>query len=186
MATGIALIVIDMQAGLFTDETPRYNSEKVISNINTLADTVRMSSGRVIFIQHNDSTGDMFETGSDAWQLLPSLDRLPKDPVIHKTACDSFYRSKLKSVLDAENTDSLIITGCATDFCVDTTLRAALSYDYNIIAASDGHTTADKSYADAETIIEHHNYLWQNLVHPKLQVKVMQTSRIIETMLKEN
>ena len=179
------LIIIDMQAGLFTKDKPRHNSENVISNINTLAEAVRKNSGRVIFIQHNDPAGELFERGSDAWQLLPTLERLPDDKIVHKTACDSFYRSELKSVLDADKTGSLIITGCATDFCVDTTLRAALSYDYNIVAASDGHTTNAKPYADAETIIEHHNYLWQNLVHPVLQVKVMQTSEIVDTLAKK-
>ena len=31
-----ALLVIDMQAGLFTDETPRHEAEGVVSRINAL------------------------------------------------------------------------------------------------------------------------------------------------------
>ena len=39
----------------------------------------------------------------------------------------------------------LLVTGCATDFCVDTTVRVAASRDYEIVVVADGHTTADRA-----------------------------------------
>jgi len=46
-----------------------------------------------------------------------------------KEACDAFYKTDLSRILQDHDTRELIVTGCATDFCVDTTVRAAASRD---------------------------------------------------------
>ena len=48
-----ALLVIDMQKGSFTSETPRFDSKGVIERINSLARIFRESNYPVIFIQHD-------------------------------------------------------------------------------------------------------------------------------------
>jgi len=174
-----ALLVIDMQAGQFTDETPRHDADGVVARINTLRRAVRESRGIVIFIQHDGPQGDSFEPGTSGWQLLPSLERDPSDVVVHKTACDSFYDTELRAVLDRHAVRRLLVTGCATDFCVDTTVRAALSRDYDVTVVADGHTTADRPHVAAAALIRHHNWLWQNLIHPKVRVEVVPTHEII-------
>ena len=123
------LLVIDMQAGLFVPESPRHDTDGVVDRINDLARAVRRTGGVVVFVQHDGPTGDPFEPGADGWRLLPSLDRGAGDVVVHKTACDAFYGTELAEVLDQRGTTQLIVTGCATDFCVDTTIRAAASRD---------------------------------------------------------
>jgi hypothetical protein len=74
-----ALLVIDMQVGLFTTETPRFDADGVVGRINALARAVHESDGIVIFIQHDGPAGDAFEPGTSGWQLLPSLERDPAD-----------------------------------------------------------------------------------------------------------
>jgi len=174
-----ALLVIDMQAGLFTPETPRHDAEGVVVRINAVAAAVRASSGIVVFIQHDGPAGDTFEPGTSGWQLLPSLARTPADAIVHKTACDSFYDTDLEAVLARQNVRRLLVTGCATDFCVDTTVRAATSRDYQVVVVEDGHTTADRPHVDAASLIRHHNWLWQNLIHPKLQIEVVPADALV-------
>jgi nicotinamidase-related amidase len=77
------------------------------------------------------------------------LDREPGDPVVRKTACDAFYISGLADLLAQYRANALILTGCATDFCVDTTVRSAAVRNFDIYVASDGHTTADRLHLDA-------------------------------------
>lgn len=175
----VAILVIDMQVGLFTDETPRYDSEGVVERINALARAIRKNRGIVIFIQHDSPPGETFEPESPGWQLLPSLDLQYGDMIINKNSCDSFYNTRLKKVLDQEKVDKLIITGCATDGCVDSTVRSALSHDFNVIVAADGHTTADRPHVDAVTLVNHHNWIWPNLIHPKVKVEVIKTNDLI-------
>jgi nicotinamidase-related amidase len=177
-----ALLVIDMQVGCFSDETPRYDTEGVVSRINYLTGVVRKNKGIVIFIQHESPEGETFEAGSPGWQFLPSIERQPGDVIVNKTACDSFYKTRLKSVLDTKKINGIIITGCATDGCVESTVRAAVSHDLNVIVAEDCHTTADRPHIDAATLIRHHNWLWQNLIHPGVKVEVIKVNDLIRQL----
>ena len=173
------LLVIDMQAGLFGPESPRHDTEGVVDRINQLARAVRRAGGVVVFVQHDGPPGDPFEPGTEGWRFLASLERGAGDLVVHKTACDAFYRTELAEVLDKHRVSRLIVTGCATDFCVDTTIRAAASRDYEVVVAEDGHTTADRPHVDALSVIRHHNWVWQNLIHPRVQVKVEPVASLV-------
>jgi nicotinamidase-related amidase len=173
-----ALIIIDMQAGSFT-EASRYDAENVINRINKLHKVIHKNGGIVIFIQHNGSEDSQYMPGKEGWELISSLVRDENDFIIHKYSCDAFYETELSDILNRKKVQRLIITGCATDFCVDTTIRAAASRDYEVIVMEDGHTTADRPYINAETVIKHHNWLWQNYIHPKRQIQVIPAGKLI-------
>jgi nicotinamidase-related amidase len=175
----IVLLVIDMQVGLFGTDTPRHDAEGVVARINALARVVRQAGGVAIFVQHDGPKGDVFEPGSDGWRLLPSLERHEVDLLVRKRACDAFYETNLSDFLRQHQTNPLIVTGCATDFCVDTTVRAAASRDYEIVVVEDGHTTADRPHVDAVSVIRHHNWVWQNLIHPRTRIRVLPAISVI-------
>ncbi len=174
-----ALLVIDMQVGLFEGE-PRYDADGVVRRVNALARAVRAGGGAVVFVQHEDE-GSLVHS-APGWQLLPTLDRRPEDATVCKTACDSFYRSDLDRVLCERKIKRLLVTGCATDFCVDTTIRSAASKDYEVVVVSDGHTTKDRPHLDAKTIITHHNWMWANLILPGRPVRVVPTNELVASL----
>lgn len=174
----IVLLVIDMQVGLFVEHSPRHDAQAVVDRINILGRVVRRAGGLVIFIQHDGPPGDPFEPGTDGWKLLASLEQEAKDLVVHKQACDAFYQTDLARILTEHDARELLITGCATDFCVDTTVRAAASRDYEIIVVEDGHTTADRPHMDAVSVIRHHNWVWENLILPGRRVTVLPAASI--------
>ena len=91
------------------------------------------------------------------------------DHIVEKRACDSFMETGLEALLRSHGVEELIIVGCATDFCVDTTIRAAASRGFRVTAVSDGHTTRDRPHLRAMDIITHHNYMWENLQLPRQQ-----------------
>jgi nicotinamidase-related amidase len=179
----IALLVIDMQVGLFAGEPPRHDAEGTVQRINAVGKAVRGAGGIVIFIQHED---EILKVGSEAWQLLPALERSKADLAMRKKACDSFYRTELSHLLERRGIKQLIITGCATDFCVDTTVRAAASREYEEVVVKDGHTTKDRPHLDAATIIKHHNWMWANLILPEGEVKVMPAEDVVQWICKAN
>ncbi|MGD9366015.1 MAG: isochorismatase family protein [Desulfobacteraceae bacterium] len=168
-----------MQEGLFVAETPRYDSSGVIDRINAIGKAVRENGGIVVFIQHDGPKGNLLEPGTDGWKLLSSLNRNSSDIVVNKTACDSFYKTDLAIVLETKKVKRLIVTGCATDFCVDTTVRAAFSLDYHIIVVADGHTTSDRPYVDAASLIQHHNWLWGGLINPNSKIEVLKAENLV-------
>ena len=161
-----ALIVIDMQLGSFTPRSVRHDALGVVSRINRLAERARSEKGLVVFVQHDGLPGDPHHPAAPGWQLLPELNVQAGDRFVRKTACDAFLGSGLDELLQSASARRLAITGCATDFCVDTTIRSALARGYRTVVPKDGHTTADRPYLSAEKIIEHHNAVWADFISP--------------------
>jgi len=108
-----AILVIDMQVGLFTEQTRRHDAEGVVGRINALGRTVRQAGGIVVFVQHDGPKDDTFEPGSDGWRLLPSLERDERDLVVHKRACDAFYETELAERLQEHGIRRLIVTSAS-------------------------------------------------------------------------
>ena len=162
-----ALLIIDMQQGSFTDEeAPRYDAAGLVERLKTLAKRVRAADGLVIYIQHDGPEDDPHHPSKPGWQLLADLDVLPADQIVRKTACDAFLYTELDGLLADRGIRHLIVTGCATDYCVDTTVCSALARGYETTAPSDGHTTLDRPHLSARKIIEHHNAIWSDFIAP--------------------
>jgi nicotinamidase-related amidase len=161
-----ALVIIDMQQAAFTGAAPKHDAEGLIARLNSLASAVRAAGGVVVFVQHEGPQGDPFHPDQPGWKLLRSLHVGGEDVVVRKTSCDAFLNTALEATLRALAVERLIITGWATDYCVDTTVRSALARSYPTIVPSDGHTVANRPHLTAEKIIEHHNAIWADLIAP--------------------
>ena len=176
-----ALLVVDMQVGCFAGEPPRADQEGTVLRINALAGAIR-PKGMVVFVQHTDEEEGLAR-GSDAWQLLPALNRAPGDETVEKTGCDSFLETRLDGLLRTRGVTDLVIVGCATDFCVDTTVRTAAALGYGVTVPGDGHTTRDRPHLSAAQIIVHHNYMWADLLLPRRRrVRVTPTGALISEL----
>lgn len=167
-----ALLVIDMQKGSFTEETPRFDADGVVQRINELSAIFRKKKLPVLFIQHDGTGTGAFEKSTWEWELLDAIEIEPTDYLIDKYANDVFYNSKLQSRLSKLSVTELVITGCATDFCVASTVQSALSKDYDITVVSDGHTTGERPNLTAKKVIEHYNWVWQNMIPTKGKIAV--------------
>jgi nicotinamidase-related amidase len=171
-----ALLIIDMQRGCFTPYSSRYNTMDVIDRINKLADRFRSKRLPVIFIQHDGSReGELFPN-TEAWTLLPELSQQANDLYVSKTANDSFYRSTLEQRLSSLGVDELFITGSATDFCVDATVKSALTKDYKVTVISDAHTTGDRAHISAKTLIDHYNWIWSDMSPTIQKINVVEAN----------
>ncbi|WKA27888.1 isochorismatase family protein [Bradyrhizobium roseum] len=158
-----AMIVVDMQVGLFNG-LPKHDLNGVIDRINRLAAKVRQRAGHVIFVQHCGGKDDDFEPETPGWTLLPDLHRDPADIVVRKSLNDPFAGTDLAARLQAIAPDRVLITGWATDFCVDATVRSAVSHHYDVVVVTDAHTLNDRPHLDAKGVIRHHHWVWSNLI----------------------
>lgn len=177
-----ALLIIDMQKGSFRPYTLRHDTLAIIGRINRMTAAFREHHYPVIFIQHDGTKENTFLPGSDDWQLLPEMTTAASDIFVGKTANDAFYNSDLQQVLSEHAIHELYITGCATDFCVDTTIKSALSKDYKITVAADGHTTASRPFADAVTLIHHYNWMWNDMTPTAHKIEVMDTNELMKLL----
>jgi nicotinamidase-related amidase len=158
-----AMLIVDMQAGLLSGE-PKHDLPGVIDRINRVAARVREQSGIVIFIQHCGGEGDDFEPQSPGWAFLPELIRDPADLVVQKQLNDPFAGAELQARLNRIAPDRLLVTGWATDLCVDATVRSAVSHHHNVVVVTDAHTLSDRPHLDATSVIRHHHWVWRNLI----------------------
>ncbi|WP_458120987.1 isochorismatase family protein [Paenibacillus sp. Z6-24] len=158
-----ALIIIDMQEIFFMgEENALYRREPLVANVNELIAGARRQQVPVVFIQHTSYTpGEDLYVDTPEWQICSHLSRMSEDTVIRKTRWDSFYRTELLEWLQQHEIEQLIFAGAQTEFCLDTTLRAAysLGYQHNIVAA-ESHSTLDSRTLTAEQIILHHENIW--------------------------
>jgi nicotinamidase-related amidase len=152
-----ALLIIDVQNGMFLEENPVFNDKLVISNIQQLLGNARSNNVPIIYIQHNAPTGKMLEPGTKAWEIHPEITPAIRDTVIQKTTPDAFYKTNLQEVLQKLPIERLIIAGIQSEVCVDTTCRNAYSLGYEITLVTDAHSTWDSGELTAQQIINHHN-----------------------------
>lgn len=151
-----ALLVIDVQRGLFDLEPRPFEADAVIRRINRLAQSARAASAPVIFIQH-ERQGSPLEYRSENWSLAADLVSEQDDLFVRKTTPDAFLNTRLQEILQANGIEHLLICGYACEFCVDTTTRRAAALGYDVTLVSDGHTTQDKPHATAASIRAHEN-----------------------------
>jgi len=172
-----AMLIVDLQVGLLSG-APKHDLSGVIARINSLAARVRAQSGKVIFIQHCGGTGDDFEPQTAGWQFLPELERDPADIVVGKDLNDPFAGTDLQDRLKEIVPDRVLIAGWATDFCVDATVRSAVSHHHHVVVIADGHTLSDRPHLDAASVIRHHHWVWSNLITQR-SIKIANTSELL-------
>ena len=179
MSEQSALLVIDAQVSI-VDDPDAYRATEVLARIGDLLDRARASKTPVVFVQHDHDTYEPMKPGQPGWQIHPSVAPRPGEPVIHKRAADAFYGTSLRSELDALGVTRLIVTGCETQCCIDTSVRRALSLDYNVVLASDAHTTCsfDPDGLTPAQIIDHTNGTLGMLPHPSREITIEPTSEI--------
>lgn len=173
-----AIIVVDMQVGLLNGP-PKHDVQGVIQRINSLTAMVREQSGKVIWVRHCGKTGDGFERDTEGWSFLPELSRHRDDAVVEKTLNDPFVRTSLQETLKRIAPDRVLVTGWATDSCVDSTIRSAVSNDYHVVVVSDGHTVSDRPHLDAAAVIRHHHWVWSDLITNR-SVRIMTTGQLLD------
>ena len=158
-----ALIVIDVQKGVVSEVHQR---DVVVANINTLVDRARDEGVPIVWVQHSD---EQMAKGTDAWELVPELDRQESEPLVHKTFADSFEDTDLEDVLAKAGVGRLVVSGAQTDECIRSTIHGAFVRGYDVTLVGDAHTTEDQSPWGAPTpdkVIAHTNLYWQNHTAP--------------------
>lgn len=167
-----ALLVIDMQQGAFDPAWPGHDVPGLVARLNILIAEMRAAGAPVVFIQHDGPPGEPLHPSAPGWRFIPELDVRDTDKVIRKTSCDSFLGTGLAALLEEKGIHALVVTGGATEFCVDTTVRSALGRGYRTLVPRDGHTTFDRPSLTALQVIAHHNAIWADFAAPNGPAKL--------------
>jgi ureidoacrylate peracid hydrolase len=74
---------------------------------------------------------------------------LPGEPVVTKHRYSAFHNTDLDSILRAHGIRTIVLTGVATNVCVETTAREGFVRDYYVVFTADGTATYSAEDHDA-------------------------------------
>ncbi len=153
-----ALLIIDMQTGLYDGPEKPFERERVLATLNLLIQRARHAGAPIFFARHTGPAGSPIAAGSPLWQLWHELEvDESRDHLFNKTRPSCFLGTNLEQQLRAAQVKDLVIAGMKTQFCIDTTCRVAVELGFSVVLPEDGRTCMDTPALKAEAIIEHHN-----------------------------
>lgn len=140
-----ALLIIDVQNDYFpggaNEPVHPVEAEKKIQEL--IADS-RTNGRPVVYIQHFNPPDDtFFLEGTKGAEISERIRPEAEDKVIVKRYPNSFLETELDEYLKSLRVDTLIVCGMMTHMCVDTTVRAAMDYGYQVELAADACATMD-------------------------------------------
>ena len=171
-----ALIVIDMQNAFMLPGVAFVEIESapdIVPNINRLAAAMRAAGGTVVWIvttyteevstdwsthyrlsthENGDRRSNALVKGTEGHQIWKELDVVAGEPVIEKTKFSALVQgsSDLDAFLRERGIDTLVITGCLTDVCCESTARDGMMLNYRVVMVTDANaadTGADHNAA---------------------------------------
>ena len=154
------LIVIDLQKGVVAFQTQPYDAKTVVSNTAMLAAAFRQNKMPIFLVRVDVSPGlwphpkaDVpmtFEELPQDWtDIVPELGPEPTDIVITKRQWGAFYGTDLEVRLRRGGLDTIIMTGIATTYGVESTARTAYELGYGQVFAEDAMSDFSKEGHDS-------------------------------------
>ena len=150
-----AFIIIDVQDILV--ETG-FKTERVLEIISYLQNQARSKNIEIIYVQHIENPEAQI---SEDWQLSELLNRKPDEKVFQKKYNSIFKETGLREYLDKQGIEKLVLCGMQTEYCVDTSVKVAFEYGYQLIIPEGTCTTFDGKDIPAETINKFYEGIWE-------------------------
>lgn len=151
---GVALLIIDMQAGMM----PVMNAEAVFAGLSSLVERSDRAGAPVAW-GYMDEFG--LGMGTPEFELAaPLVEGQGHYPFI-KGCGNSFNGSGLAGLFDRAGVGTVVVCGMSSGGCVDATVKGALALGYRVVVPSDTHTEALAAGAQGE--IDYRNRAWARM-----------------------
>jgi ureidoacrylate peracid hydrolase len=168
-----ALVVIDLQRAFLEQGAPSETPgvRDIVPTVNRLAAAVRVSGGTVVWVKATferegwplffdhmvrpDLAAPMLaalQEGSALHELWPELAVETRDIVVPKYRFSAFLpgASALPAILRERDIDTVLIAGCLTNMCCDSSARDAVMTDFRTIMVSDANAArSDEAHLSA-------------------------------------
>lgn len=135
------LLVVDVQKGLM-EEGP-YRGMEVLQRIQSLISACRKSGVEVVFVRHDGGAGSGLEPGTDGFEICAEIAPQDKEKVFVKQYNSAFLKTDLKEYLDQKGIREIILVGMQTEYCIDTTCKAAFELGFRVLIPEGTVTTFD-------------------------------------------
>ena len=152
-----ALLILDIQVGLVHGPQKPWRCEALLETLNNLMDKARSAGAPIFLARHIGPPGSPIEPGSPLTMIAPELGLQGAEIVFEKRRPNAFEKTDLADNLRAHGVTGVVITGMKTQYCVDSTSRAARDLGFDAVLIADGHSCSDTPALNAQAIVAHHN-----------------------------
>ena len=96
--------------------------------------------------------------GSQGQEIIPELAPAEGDLAVRKYRSSAFWGTNLDMLLRSNGLKTLVMTGCTTEGCVESTARDALFNDYYVVMAEDCVASDDREQHEASLLLMRHRF----------------------------
>lgn len=96
--------------------------------------------------------------GTPGHGFVPDLAPREGELVVTKWRSSGFWGTNLDLLLRSNGIESVVVCGCTTEGCVESTARDALFNDYYVVIASDGVASDDRAQHEASMLLMRHRF----------------------------
>jgi nicotinamidase-related amidase len=96
--------------------------------------------------------------GSVGQEVIPELAPQDGDWVVKKYRSSAFWGTNLDMLLRSNGIKSLVVSGCTTEGCVESTARDGLFADYYVVIPEDCVASDDPAQHDASLLLMRHRF----------------------------
>lgn len=144
-----AIVVVDFQNEyLATGKLPLVGIEAALANAARIIAAARAKDELLIHVRHEFATpgAPAFVPGTDGVQIIPAVAPVEGEPVILKNYPNSFRDTGLKSMLDEQGVEELVVIGAMSHMCIEATSRAAADFGYPVTVVHDACATMNLEF----------------------------------------
>lgn len=96
--------------------------------------------------------------GTPGHAFVPDLAPTGSEPVVRKHRSSGFWGTDLDLLLRSNGVQTVVVTGCTTEGCVESTARDAMFSSYYVVVASDCVGSDDEQQHDASMLLMRHRF----------------------------
>jgi ureidoacrylate peracid hydrolase len=96
--------------------------------------------------------------GSPGQEIVAELAPEPGDLVVRKYRSSGFWGTNLDMLLRSNGIETVVVTGCTTEGCVESTARDALFNDYYVVLPEDCVASDDSRQHEASLFLMRHRF----------------------------
>ncbi|MBV9508831.1 MAG: cysteine hydrolase [Caulobacteraceae bacterium] len=161
-----AHVVVDLQVGFMAPgsvaETPM--NLEILAKVDRISAALRAAGGVNVFLRFTYDPGwsgfygrfapgreeplrSAFTAGAEQHALWPQMDVQPQDLILDKTRFSALIPGTcdLDAEMKARGIDTLVVTGCVSNCCCESTIRDAVQMNYKVVFVQDGNAAASDS-----------------------------------------
>jgi len=96
--------------------------------------------------------------GTPGHELVADLAAAPDELVVRKYRSSGFWGTNLDLLLRSNGIRTVVMSGCTTEGCVDSTARDAMFSDYYVVVAEDAVASDDRDQHEAALLLMRHRF----------------------------